>query len=224
MPSRHGKKGTAIRSTAATISQAARRSRLFFRDSEQFRLLERLFDALEPQHFNLATKAERIAMQRMLKAELVRASVGKKVHECCCCTHVSYSITLAGRAHFVAVKLGLTFPQLCYLACARNASRNSIIEGAPGFVDSDVDSVYFTVLHGTLPEDTRKALTRKGFLAKRVCHASSMTPRFAELEKYDSVVDELYNWVRMEYESRLLQAMQEPAIAKLVNLLPQAVG
>ncbi len=221
MSGRHPKNGSG---TTVTISHAARKSRLFYRNSEQFRLLERLFNALRPQSFNLESGAGRIAMQRMLKAELVEASVKRKVHDCCSCPHVRYSITLAGRAHFVAAKLGLTFSQLCYLALARNASRNAMIEGAPGFVDSDVDSVHFTVLQDTLPSDTRKALTRKGFLAKRVCHASSLAPRFAELERYAAVVDELYLWVRKEYESRLLQAMQEPAIARLVSLLPQAAG
>lgn len=205
---------------ATTVAQAAQRSRLFYRNSEQFRLLERLFDASQPKHLQLQTRAQRIAIQKLVKADLARAIAGRKVNGCCGRSHVSYSITLAGSAHFVATKLGLTFPQLCYLACGRGSVRNAVTGGAPGYADGDVDPVYFTVLRGALPSDTKKALARKGLIVRREWHVSSITPRFAELEKYAAVLDELYVWMRSEYEARLLHAIQDPAIAKFVSLLP----
>ena len=204
-----------------SIEAAACRFRLLHYNSEQFKLLGRLFSASQPQHLRLVTGAERIASHRLVKAGLIKASKGKKVHRCCGYVHSRYSITLAGKAHFVASELGVSFPQLCYLACARSAARNSIIGGMPSFAAADVDSVFSVVLEDISPKVTRKVLTRKGFLVKRVWHASAVTARFAELERYAAVMDELYLWMKMEYEIRTLQAMRDPAIAKMVDLVRQ---
>lgn len=210
--------------TASTIADAARGSRLLYRNSWQFNLLKKLFHASQPVHLRPANRAERIAIRRLLKSELVKAWRGKRRHDCCGRPHVSYSITLAGKAHFVAAELGLTFSQLCYLACGRHACSNSVIDGMPVFVDSDVDSVFFMVLKGFSSKVARKELRRKGFLEKRVWHASTITPRFAEVEKYAAVLDDLYLWMRVEYESKIQQAMQDPDISKVVSLFPQAAG
>lgn len=210
--------------TSVTIADAARKSRLLYRDSVKFQLLKRLYHTSQPLHFRPANRVERIAARRLLESDLIKAWKGKKVHDCCGRPHFSYSITLAGKAHYVASELGLTFSQLCYLACSRYASRNSVIDGMPAFVDRDVDSVFFVVLKGFSSMATRKELTRKGFLAKRVWHASWITPRLEELERYAAVLDDLYLWMRAEYESKIQQAMHDPAISKVVSLFPQAVG
>jgi hypothetical protein len=206
------------------IDKSACRSRLVYRGSEQFRLIKRLVNSPQPQHLRPATRAERMAIHRLEKIGLVKASK-LKAHGCCCGrVHVMYSITLAGRAHLVALEQGLTFPQLCYLACGRNAARNSVIDGRPAFVDKDVDPVFFMVLRGVSPKVTRRELTRKGFLIKYVVHASAMTPRLAELERHSKILDELYLWVRTEYEARILEAMRDPAIAKVVGLFSPAIA
>lgn len=210
--------------TSATIADAARKSRLLYRNSEQFQLLKRFYHSSQPLHFRPAHRTERIAIRRLLESDLIKAWKGRRVHDCCGRPHTSYSITLAGKAHHVASELGLTFSQLCYLACSRCASRNSVVDGMPAFVDRDVDSVFFVVLKGFSSKATRKELTRKGFLARRVWHASWITPRLEELERYAAVLDDLYLWMRAEYESKLQQAMHDPAISKVVSLFPQAVG
>lgn len=207
-----------------SIADAARGARLLYRNSGQFNLLKRLFYTSLPLHLRPANRAERIAIRRLLKSELVKAWKGTKRHDCCGRPHVRYSITLAGKAHFVAAELGLTFAQLCYLACGRHASSNSVIDGMPVFVDSDVDSVFFMVLKGFSSNVARKELRRKGFLEKRVWHASTLTPRFAEVEKYAAVLDDLYLWMRAEYDSRIQQAMHDPDIFKVVSLFPQTAG
>lgn len=214
-----GKDGKKAADTT-TVDQAAQRSRLFYRNSDQFRLLERLFDASQPGHLQLETRAQQIAIQRLVKSDLVRAIAGRKVNGCCGRAHASYSITLAGRAHFVATKLGLTFPQLCYLACGRGSAQNAVTGVAPGFADGDVDPVFFMVLRGAQPSDIRKALARKGFIARREWHFSSITPRFVEVERHGTVLDELCLWMRSEYEARIIHAIQDPAIARVVSLLP----
>lgn len=160
-------------------------------------------------------------MHRLLKAGLVKASKGKRVHCCCGRVHVRYSITLAGKAHFMASKLGLSFPQLCYLVWARNAARNSVFTGKPTFVAKEVDSAISQVLTDFSPTVARKELTRKGFLVTLVWHTSEMTSRFAELERYVAIVEEIYLWMKMEYEERLQQAMRDPAVARMVNLVRQ---
>jgi hypothetical protein len=218
------KKSSGDPQTTAAIADAARRSGLVHRNSGQFQLLKRLFYASQPLHIRPANRVERYAIHRLVKLELLKAWRGKKAHDCCGRPHFRYSITLAGKAHLVAAELGLTFSQLCYLACGRHASRNSVIDGIPAFVDRDVDSVYFIVLKGFSSKATRKELTRKGFLEKRVWHASSITPRFEELEKQGAVLDDLYLWIMAEYDSKLRQAMRDPAISKVVSLFPQPVG
>lgn len=200
------------------IDKAACRSRLVYRNSEQFRLMKRLFASLQPQHLGLTMPADRVAIRRLERMGLVKTSRVSANGCCCGLPHVMHSITFAGKAHVVASEHGLTFPQLCYLVCGRNAAKTFVIDGMPAFVDKDVDPIFLMVLRSVSPKVTRKELTRKGFLKKYVWHASVITPRLAELERHSEVLDKLHLWMRAEYESRLLQAIRNPAIARVVGL------
>ncbi len=209
--------------TTITIADAARRSRPVYRSSEQFRLLGVLFHAAQPLYIRIANVTERVALFRLVKAGLVEASE-KQVHNCCTHMHTEYSITLGGRALFAASELGLSFIQLCYLACARHAARNSVIGGRPSFVAAAVDPTFSTVFAGISPEVTRKELTKKRFLITRTWHTYEVTGRFAELERYAAVMDKVYAWMRADYNEKLNQAMRDPVIAKMVDLVSRHSG
>lgn len=206
--------------TTTSMVDAARRSRPVYCGSEQFRLLGLLFDTSQPHHLCVSTDAERIALSRLVKAGLVEA-FGKEVDTCSSQAHTVYSITLAGRAHFVASELGISFPQLCYLAYARRAARNSFLGAKNSFVAATVDSIFSTVFADMSPTVTRKKLTKKGFLLTRTWHTYQMTGRLAELERYAALMDKICDWMRTEYNERLRQEMRDPAIAKIVGLVSQ---
>lgn len=203
---------------AATSGQSVYRVKFFCSNSKAFRLMECLFDAGQ-QHLRLGT-AERKAMSRLVRAGLVKTSREKSAHDCCGHAHVRYSLTLAGRANYVAAELGLSFTQLCYLACARKAARNSVLNNIPAFFVKDVHPIFGMLFGDVSPSVTRWELARKGFLGKCVWHASAMTSRFAELDRFAAVMDELYRWMKTEYDRRFLEAIQDPVIAKLVGLVP----
>jgi|GEM_PF-6745872 len=191
------------------------RARFFQRGSGAFRLLERIFKSDGQQNVRPTTASERKTMSRLVKAGLV--IVSRKKHEDCGCTCIRYSLTLAGRACYVAADMGLSFHQLCYLVFARAAKRRSIITGKPEFYTNNISSTFSMLFPSVSPHVTRKELTKKGFLVKHGWHTSGMSARFAELERHAAVVDELYVRMREEDEERLMQAMQDPSIAKIVS-------
>lgn len=207
--------------TTITKVDAARRSRPVYRGSEQFRLLGLLFNASHPHPLCVSTDSERIALSRLVKAGLVEA-FEREVQTCCSRVHTEYSITLAGRAHFVASEFGLSFVQLCYLAYARRAVRNSIIGGKPSFVAATVDSIFSTVFADISPKVTRKELSKKRFLLNRTWHTYQVAGRFAELEeRHAQVMDKICVWMRAVYNERLKQEMRDPVVAKMVGLVSQ---
>lgn len=191
------------------------RVRFFQRGSGAFRLLGRIFKSDGQQNVRPVTASERKTMSRLVKAGLV--IVSRKKHEDCGCTCVRYSLTLAGRACYVAAETGLSFHQLCYLVFARAAKRRSIITGRPEFYATSISSTFNMLFPVVSPYVTRKELTKKGFLVNHGWHTSGMSARFAELERHAAVVDELYVRMREEYHERLLQAMQDPSIAKIAS-------
>ncbi len=221
----------------ATIGTAAVHSRrLVNYNSRGFRILEHLFKATEPKHCcsccRFSTRAERNAMRRLLRAGLIKTETEEEtIHDddTCCTTsssqpYANYSITLAGRAHYIAAELGLSFPQLCYLACARKAVHNSIITNGRVFFAKDVYTIFGLVFKDISPSITRWELARKGFLARYAWHTSSLaTPHFAELERrYATVMDELYQWMKKECVRYFGEAMHNLVIAKMVTNLAQA--
>lgn len=182
-------------------------------DSGTSVLIRRIFNAgkqgLEP-----AGRAEKKAVARLLKAGIV-AAVSEKCPTCSC-NYARYFLTLAGRASYAAEQLGLSFPQLCYLACARWAIRHSLLSGESAFYDKDLRPMFGMFFPDLSPALTRKVLTRKGFLEKRVAHVSAMTRRLAEVEeKYTAVMDDLYQWMRAEYKMRFLERLKDPLVAKM---------
>lgn len=191
------------------------RAKFFQKGSEAFRLLGRIFKSDGQQNVRPATASERKTMSRLAKAGVVEVS--RKKHEDCGCTCIRYSLTLAGRACYVAAEMGLSFHQLCYLAFARAARRGSIITGRPEFYAKNISSTFSMLFPAVSPYVTRKELTKKGFLVNHGWHTSGMSARFAELERHATVVDELYVRMREEDEERLMQAIQDPSIAKIVS-------
>ncbi|AIF85403.1 hypothetical protein NTE_03375 [Candidatus Nitrososphaera evergladensis SR1] len=213
----------------ATLGTAVQSRRLVNYNSKAFRILEQLFKASEPKHssYRFATRAERNAMRRLVRAGLIKAETEEEsMHDNnsnCCITssshlYTKYSITLAGRAHYVAAELGLSFPQLCYLACARNAVHNFIFTDDRVFFAKDVYTIFGLVFKDISPSITRWELARKGFLARYAWHISSLVrPHFVELERrYATVMDELYHWMKKEYDRQFAEAMHDPVIAKIV--------
>jgi hypothetical protein len=217
----------------ATPGIAVQSRRLVNYNSKAFRILEQLFKASEPKHcYQFATRAERNAMHRLVRAGLIKAETEEEsMHDDnnCCTTsrgsylYTRYSITLAGRAHYVAAELGLSFPQLCYLACARNAVHNSILTDGRVFFAKDVYTIFGLVFKDISPSITGWELARKGFLARYAWHISSVvTAHFAELERrYATVMDELYHWMKKEYDRQFAEAIRDPVIAKMVVGLAQ---
>lgn len=217
----------------ATLKTAVHSRRLVNYNSKAFRILNQLFKASEPKHCccRFATRAERNALRRLVRAGLIKAETEEESmddNNNCCTTSSSnlstkYSITLAGRAHYVAAELGVSFPQLCYLACARNAVGNSIITEGKVFFAKDVYTIFGLVFRDISPSITRWELARKGFLARYAWHTSSLvTPHFAELErKYATVMQELYQWMKKEYDRQFAEAMHNPVISKMVTSLAQ---
>jgi hypothetical protein len=176
-------------------------------------LIRRIFNAgergLEP-----AGKAEKKAVARLLKAGIVVA-ISEKCPTCSC-NHERYALTLAGRACYAAEQLGLSFPQLCYLACARWAIRHSLFSGESAFFDKDLRPMFGMFFPDLSPTIKRRELTRRGFFEKRTAHVYGMTRRLAELEeKYATIMDELYRGMRAEYKTRFLEKLQDPLVAKM---------
>jgi hypothetical protein len=217
----------------ATLGIAVHCRRLVNYNSKAFRILDQLFKTSEPKHCccRFATRAERNAMRRLVRAGFIKAETEEESmhnnNNCCTASsshlYTKYSITLAGRAHYVAAELGLSLPQLCYLACARNAVHNSIITDGRVFFAKDVYTIFGLVFKDISPSITRWELARKGFLARYAWHISSLvTPHFAELERrYATVMDELFHWMKKEYDRQFAEAMYDPVIAKMVIGLAQ---
>lgn len=200
-------------------------SRYFQSGSEAFRLLARVFSPEERERVRPATASERKAMSRLVKSGLVAASKENHADRSRTCT--VYSLTPAGRACYVAAELGLSFPQFCYLACARWAIHHSLFSGESAFFDKNLRPMFDMFFPDLSPEVTRRALTRKGFFEKRAAHVYGRSRRLAEVEEnYAALMDELYRWMRKEYETRLLEMMQDPLIAKMLGFMqgPPADG
>lgn len=139
------------------------------------------------------TKKEVDTMYRLLKAGLVAKPTRQEDRQ------KRYSITPAGRAHCVAAWLGLSFPQLCYLAIARVLMKKSLFAEIRGFHDRDLHAIFSTIFVNRAASITRGELARKGFLSTCTSHVSVVGPRFEELEQHAAVMDELHTLLQKEY-------------------------
>jgi hypothetical protein len=112
-------------------------------------------------------------MSRLIRTGLVAATRKDCPNRCCGRTHISYSLTLAGRATYAAAELGLSLNQLCYRTYARAVRCRSIINGEQEFSEKDVHPVFSMLFPANSPAVTRKEPAKKGFLVNHAWHISA---------------------------------------------------
>lgn len=211
---------------SGTTPGRAGRVRTIYRNSKSFRLLERLFNTNNRKRDEDENqKLERLTMTnseyRAMHRLVVDGLVARSEESCSSCNHVrvQYSITLMGRAHYIASKLGLSFPQLCYLACARKVMRHPFYQFSEMFpwteaVDGPFANVFLRQVRG---KDVVIELSRKGFLEIYAGRAADWGPRFRDVEAHGTFLEELFAWLRSEGERALLDAACQPTNAKIAQ-------
>jgi hypothetical protein len=132
-----------------------------------------------------------------------------------------HSVSLLGRAHYIARMLDLGFHQFCYLALLKREMKNPFLADLQGCDCREVDNNFAMLFPDVKAARVRSKLIEKQFIQqRRVWHFMVKARRFAELESHAEILEMFCKFIEEQTERAAKETLSDPEFAKMFQTTP----